>query len=333
MTKLEIIKSRICEIYEYGDRFCASDVREICSDLVYSTLRRCLQELRDMGFLIFIDNRGEYELTDPYQDVSNNNSKDEQNSPSRSCIPPDNEKLGLHENNLYPIPVASEAMVNNTVKSDEKDGNKPSPDLPEGKKVISNTFNYNNELTISFNRSGKISLSETPYDDGLVKNPEKRRGKEAKNHRERIVNEPPAEDRRRIAERTILEGPDPDVRNTLEEWYGGKCQICHKTFPERDGSPHFVAVRIVERKNARFCDDKANTLCFCAEHFAKWKLGSVESEDIIEQIISKRTKKEDGDNNLLIGIKLCGEPCRIEFNEKHILSLQELIKQSCNTHE
>jgi len=129
-------------------------------------------------------------------------------------------------------------------------------------------------------------------------------------------------------ERTILEGSDPQVRQTLKEWYGGKCQICNKTFPERNGRPFFIANYIVERKLARQVDAYANALCLCAEHFAKWQHGAVEADDIVDQINSLPLASEGREGTLQVRIRLCGEECSIKFNEKHVIALQEILNIS-----
>jgi hypothetical protein len=158
-----------------------------------------------------------------------------------------------------------------------------------------------------------------------VGNPERRREKEAEGHIERIGSEPDPVERRRKTERVILEGPDEQVRQYLGEWYGGKCQICGDTFPERDGRPFFIANYIVPRKHARQVDTYANALCLCAEHFAKWQHGAVESDNIIDQINNLELSSEGGSGQLCLIARLCGEECLIRFNEKHVIALQELL--------
>ena len=112
--------------------------------------------------------------------------------------------------------------------------------------------------------------------------------------------------------------------------YGGKCQICDDTFPERDGKPFFVASYIVERQKPEGVDTSANALCLCPDHFAKFKHGAIEAEDIPTQIKNFQTESEGGDRKPVLDIKLCGEKCEIRFKEKHLLDLQELIKVSNN---
>ena len=192
--------------------------------------------------------------------------------------------------------------------------------------TISPEIDYQSELEKSFNKLGKVELQSQVIDTGKVTNPERRREKIAEEHRDRLNGEPSANDRRRETYRTILEGADPQVREYLFQMYGGKCQICDSTFPERNGQPFFIANYIVEREKSRAVDTAANALCLCADHFAKFKHGAVEAEDVPIQIESFQTESEGGDCKPILDIKLCGENCEIRFKEKHLLDLQELIK-------
>jgi len=187
-------------------------------------------------------------------------------------------------------------------------------------------------LTQRFNRPGKTNISEKYkdidyYSTGKVKNSVLRRVHSKNTHRRNINSEPPRDERRKETVRTILEPPSPETRGFLENLYGGKCQICQKTFPERDGKPFFIASHIIERKHGRFLDNYANALCLCPEHFAKWCHGSVEAPDIDELIMSFKTEAEGGDGNRKISVKLCGENCQIIYKEKHLLDLQELLRE------
>lgn len=203
-------------------------------------------------------------------------------------------------------------------------------DLDEFKSIGSSnhndSLNYVKELNSAFNRLGKKTQpDEILTQIGIVTNIDQRREKEHEAHYERFENEPDAEKRRRKTERTILEGPDEQVRKTLEEWYGGKCQICGHTFLERDGKSFFIANYMVSRKFARKLDTYANALCLCAEHFARWQHGSVEASDITDKILSLKCYNEGGKSPLCIKFKLCDEECSLNFNEKHLIALQELL--------
>ena len=195
-------------------------------------------------------------------------------------------------------------------------------------KAVSHQIDYLTEIEKSFNKSGITELQSHIVDNGRVNNPERRREKIAEEHRDRLNREPRPDDGRRETYRMLLEGPDPQVREYLFQMYGGKCQICDHTFPERDGKPFFVASYIVERQKSGAVDTEANALCLCADHFAKFKHGAIETEDIPTQIENFKTESEGGDCEPIIEIKLCGEKCEIRYNEKHFLDLQELIKVS-----
>ena len=203
----------------------------------------------------------------------------------------------------------------------------PKSEEPESN-TIPYSINYSAEIEKSFNKSGITEVKAQIIDDGKVKNPERRREKTAEEHRDRLNRVPSPDDRRKETYRTILEGPDPQVREYLSQMYGGKCQICDDTFPERDGKPFFVASYIVERQKSEGVDTSANALCLCADHFAKFKHGAIEAEDIPTQIKNFQTEFEGGDCKPILDIKLCGDKCEIRFKEKHLMDLQELIKVS-----
>jgi len=187
---------------------------------------------------------------------------------------------------------------------------------------------YKDELYKSFNRPGETELQEQHIDTGKVKDTGRRREKSYEEHKKRLHTEPKPEERRRKTIRTILEGPNEQVREYLSQFYDGKCQICGNTFPERNGNPFFIANYIVYKKKARSIDTPANALCLCADHFAKWQHGSVEAGDIIEQIQRFKTEREKGTSEPVLTIKLCGKYCMIKFKEKHLLDLQELLRAS-----
>ena len=189
-------------------------------------------------------------------------------------------------------------------------------------------LDYQEELEQSFNKTGRTEISNQMSDEGNVVNAERRRDGTYNEHKNRLQNEPSAEKRRKKSIRTILEGPDGQVREYLYQMYRGKCQICGTTFPERDGRPFFVSNYIVPRKTARAIDTPANALCFCADHFAKWQHGAIESDDILDQIRNFKTKSEGGGVPATLMIRLCGEELEIKFTEKHLLDLQELLSTS-----
>ena len=194
-------------------------------------------------------------------------------------------------------------------------------------KVESNTSEISSKdnLHQSFNRPEEIEIHDQVIETGAVKDPKYRREKSREDHKERLENEPNPTDRYKETRRKILEGPDRGTREYLFQFYGGKCQICNSTFLERNRTLFFMANYIVPRHKARFMDTPANAFSLCADHFARWQHGVVESDNIIEQIQNFKTEKEGGESKPILTFSLCGEECRIEFVEKHLLDLQELL--------
>jgi hypothetical protein len=192
-------------------------------------------------------------------------------------------------------------------------------------------FNYLDELLKAFNRDGVMHVDDgelewDPAGDGTVKNPRRRRTKLEEGYQEAIDNEPPPEDRRRVTERSLLEGPNEAVRVALHEWYRGKCQICGETWPEHDGRPYFAAAYLVERRHARWIDEPGNAICLCAEHFAQWRHAAKETPlDVGEQIHSLRLRAEGGNGNLSIDFTLLGKDVAISYHEHHLLELRTLV--------
>ena len=123
------------------------------------------------------------------------------------------------------------------------------------------------------------------------------------------------------------ECPDPVIRQQLVEEYRGCCQICGEGFRKRNGEPFFISKYLVSRTKARTIDRLGNVLCLCANCSAKFQHGGVEMTDPVEQILALRTVAEGGALEPSIVFRLCGEDRRIVFSERHLIDLQELIKQ------
>ena len=211
--------------------------------------------------------------------------------------------------------------------SDSKFSNVEPTDKPTDKPELK--IDYKTLLCDSFNRPGVTEFDKNEddyYSNNKVKNSVKRSSKLRAGHKQNITNEPKPEQRRRKVERELLEEPDPKVRQTLYQWYHGKCQICGNTWPKRNGEPYFAAAYLVERQNAAYMDTPANAVCLCAEHFVQWRLAAKETPiDIVEQIKELRLPSEGGKDELSIVFKLLGKDCKIKYCEKHLLDLKELI--------
>ena len=194
-------------------------------------------------------------------------------------------------------------------------------------------FDYAGALREAFNRPGCTEFDdedEIETDDtgnATVKNPQRRRDRLAAGYRERINDEPTPDERRRVTEQSLLEGPNEAVRVSLYEWYHGKCQICAETWPKQDGDPYFAAAYLVERRHARWLDDPGNAICLCAKHFAQWRHAAKDMpRDVGEQIHSLRLPAEGGSGKLSIDFRLLGENVAIRYDERHLLALRTLVE-------
>lgn len=187
-------------------------------------------------------------------------------------------------------------------------------------------------LAEAFNCPGKTGIDkyfqiDAEMNNGRVHNPERRAGKLTEEHRERMANERTPDERRHTTERRIIEPADPQVRENLLNWYGGRCQICGETWPERDGSPFFAAARLVERQHGEWLDSEGNVLCLCAKHFAQWRHAAKEaSKSIPEQVNSLVLSSEGGTQKLSLLFTMLGDDVEIVYCEKHFLALKTLLE-------
>lgn len=207
----------------------------------------------------------------------------------------------------------------------------PNPSRGKAKDDDSDTFSFHDGLIKAFNRDGVTSLDDDELEShdaaDVVKDPAGRGRKLKANYQEAIGNEPPPEERRRDTERSLLEGPNEAVRQDLLEWYHGKCQICGKTWRERNGRLYFTAAYLVERHHARWIDNPGNAICLCAEHFAQWRHAAIETpENVIDQIQRLRLAREGGDGKLTIRFRMLKDEQTITYNERHLLALRTLLE-------
>jgi hypothetical protein len=190
-------------------------------------------------------------------------------------------------------------------------------------------FDYRTELEEAFDRPGKSPphVNDSTGGAGLVTRPGHRRGQTAAEIAADHSHEPPREERTFEVLRQEWECPDPVIRQQLVEEYQGCCQICGEGFRKRNGEPFFISKYLVSRTKARTIDRLGNVLCLCANCSAKFQHGGVEMTDPVEQILALRTVAEGGAGEPAIMFRLCGEDRRIVFSERHLIDLQELIKQ------
>ncbi len=191
---------------------------------------------------------------------------------------------------------------------------------------------YNKALSEAFSAPGRDISSNgggSRGNGGLSPNPSRRREKTQEDLAIAIENEGKSEEQFSFTLRKKWKGKNDQVRISLAEWYGGRCQICEKTFKQRSGEPYFEGLYLVSRTTAQWRDRVGNVLCLCAEHSAMFQFGPREvEEDIIQQVMRLKVEAEGGDSPPMIRMKLCGEPVEIEFVEKHLIDLQEMIKKS-----
>lgn len=194
---------------------------------------------------------------------------------------------------------------------------------------------YSTALALSFQRGGATQFDEDEeyYDESvLVKNPERRAQKIADAHRQNIASDAPNDSGRKVTERSIIEGPNPAVRNKLYEWYKGKCQICGNTWPQHDKRPYFIAAYLVERQDGAWLDNAANAICLCADHFAQWRHASKGAQsDPVDQIMAMKLVKEGGHGELQVRFSMLGKDCKLVYCEPHVLALRKLIDVSQET--
>ena len=136
--------------------------------------------------------------------------------------------------------------------------------------------------------------------------------------------------------RRHYEGGDESLRAELRSYYQGQCQICKDGFLKRDGTPYFEAVHLIGRSQAAWLETIGNLLCLCAGCSARWQHGALNSQDLVQQILDFRCRKEGGEGTARIelderldelNIQLCGEHRTIHYVEKHLLALQVLVSQ------
>lgn len=185
---------------------------------------------------------------------------------------------------------------------------------------------YADLLEGRFSRTGRSGEGEDEVPSSAVAEPQRRREKIAKEINAQKDREPPAAMRFKRVPRRQWEGKNNDARIFLQEQYQGRCQVCGSVFDKRDGDPYFEGLYLVPHTWKRYADRPGNILCLCATCCAKFQHGSVEAEDILGQIERFKAKREGGDREPAVAVKLCGEEETIEFTERHMMDLQELLK-------
>ena len=188
---------------------------------------------------------------------------------------------------------------------------------------------YDKALSEAFLAPGKSPLNGSMGGGGVSPNPSRRRKNTQKDIAASIENGGESGERFSFGLRKKWNGKNDQVRVDFIEWYGGQCQICKKTFTQRNGTPYFEGLYLVSHTIAEWIDRVGNVLCLCPWHSAMFQFGPKEvEENIIQQVMQLKVEAEGGDGHPIIRMKLCGELVEIEFAEKHLIDLQEMVKKS-----
>lgn len=186
-------------------------------------------------------------------------------------------------------------------------------------------LDYSARLEDSFERPATAVASDEFASSGRVANPELRRSRLQEDLLRSQESDPARISR---SHRRTLDAADDSVRAELRGYYQGQCQICQDGFLKRDGTPYFEAVHLIGRSQAAWLDTIGNLLCLCANCSARWQHGSLNSQDLIQQILEFRCAREGGSQPARLLIQLCGQARTIHYVEKHLLALQVLVSQN-----
>ena len=212
-----------------------------------------------------------------------------------------------------------------------RESNRQKPLIPE--RPVTNpqeSLPYARALSEAFSASNRgifVNGGESRGNGGLSQNPSRRREKTQKDIAAAIENEGEREERFSFTLRKTWKDKDDQVRVNLAEWYGGRCQICEKTFTQSNGEPYFEGLYIVSYTTAEWIDRVGNVLCLCPWHSAMFQFGTKEvEEDILTQVMRLKAQAEGGDGRPVLRMKLCEGLVEIKYAEKHLIDLQEMIR-------
>lgn len=187
-------------------------------------------------------------------------------------------------------------------------------------------FDYAETLREIFQRPQVTPPADDHVAPGEVRNPAHRRAVVGGEIRRDQHAEPEITLRFQQVERRVWEKKDNQTRVFLAQQYSGTCQICKSVFHKRNGEPYFEGLYLVSQTEKRWIDRPGNVLCLCATCCAKFLYGSVEADDILDQITTFRTRREGGRLDPALEITLCDKVVKVCFTEQHMIELQELTQ-------
>jgi len=175
---------------------------------------------------------------------------------------------------------------------------------------------YHEALSGAFSATGRGTPSYDGGNGGWSQDTSRRRKKTQEDIATAIENDGEHGQQFSFALRKKWKGKDDQVRVAFREWYGGRCQVCEKTFIQRNGDPYFEGVYLVSRKTAGWLDRVGNVLCLCAQHSAMFQFGPKEAdEDIVHQVMQLKLKtvrwrRSSRDTDEALWRPSCHQVCR-----------------------
>lgn len=188
---------------------------------------------------------------------------------------------------------------------------------------------FHEALAGTFSQGGGSGCVDVPPGSRTSRNPGRRRSKLQSEIAAGIANEPSPDTRFTFGLCKKWKGKNDQVREKLLHWYGGHCQICSRTFSQRNNEPYFEGLYLVPFTKAEWIDRPGNVLCLCPWHSAMFQFGSkLIDTDLLADIEAFVPRAEGGTSEPVIILTLCGERVTVVFHEDHFLELQTMIQQS-----
>lgn len=135
------------------------------------------------------------------------------------------------------------------------------------------------------------------------------------------------EDRNREQTLRLEPNKDDEIANVaLKHWYGGRCQICGKTFKKKGSKENYSMIVKLRERREQGVPLSANKVCLCSYHAAILKYGEITIDFVNlgnNELNSTITNEyENGYRN---------SNCNIKYNETHFQELKKLLKYNTNS--
>lgn len=166
---------------------------------------------------------------------------------------------------------------------------------------------------------------DLPLSSGAVNNPEKRSERISQTIKD--LASIPSKRQMRFS---VVSVASKQEKETLKQWYQGRCQICDTRITRHDGEPYFEAINIINTADLPGHINNSvqlgwNTLSLCPNCAAKYRYCGKKLSGFAEQIAA--TEIIPGSEELIpVSIELEGRTVDINFIPKHMLALKEGLK-------